>query len=179
MPRPWCPAPRRESPPASSAARTRPRRDSALRRSAACGRAHAASRSPCGRPWLPCGRESHADACAPACWVDRSASRMDLRIARDARHGVRRRTAPLRSRSIARRPGRAKSRGLYGTAIGQVNARLRCNREDAGRLHGRGVGCPRARQMPVKGHRQAGASCICSCSMSFSNHRSARRALRR
>ena len=117
------------------------RAGSAFRHSAACGRARAARRLPCGRPWLPCGCESHADACAPACWVDRSASRMDLRIARHARHGG---SAPNRAPVLEiDRPaaGRAKSRGLYGTAIGQVNARLRCNRENARRLRGRGKGC--------------------------------------
>src|SRR5437588_12998528 len=34
---------------------------------------------------------------------------------------------PRRSKSPS--AGRAKSRGLYGTAVGQVNARLRCNIE--------------------------------------------------
>ena len=32
-------------------------------------------RRPCGRPWSSCGRDSRDGACAPACWVDRSASR--------------------------------------------------------------------------------------------------------
>ena len=39
-------------------------------------RARRAAR-PCGRPWSPCGRGSRDGACAPACSVDRSASRCD------------------------------------------------------------------------------------------------------
>jgi hypothetical protein len=52
-----------------------------IRRTASCGRARGALQAPCGRRPSPSGRESHGDACARACWVDRSASRVDLRIA--------------------------------------------------------------------------------------------------
>ena len=48
---------------------------SSLRPTGACGRARGGRRSLCGRRRSPCGRESRADACAPACSVDRSASR--------------------------------------------------------------------------------------------------------
>ena len=47
-----------------------------VRRRASCGRARAWRRSPCGRRPSPSGRESRDGACAPACWVDRSASRL-------------------------------------------------------------------------------------------------------
>jgi hypothetical protein len=51
-----------------------------IRRRASCGRARGALQAPCGRRPSPSGRESHDDACARACWVDRSASRSSLRI---------------------------------------------------------------------------------------------------
>ena len=53
-----------------------------VRRSAACARAPAAWRAPCGRPWSPCGRGSRAGACAPVCSVDRSVSRVTLSAGR-------------------------------------------------------------------------------------------------
>ena len=40
-----------------------------------------APRPPCGRPWSPCGCESRGGACAPACSVDRSASRLSSPLA--------------------------------------------------------------------------------------------------
>ena len=50
-----------------------------LRRSDACGRARGGRRGPCGRrQW----RDEHGNrdgACAPVCWVDKSASRVFLR----------------------------------------------------------------------------------------------------
>jgi len=46
-----------------------------VRRSDACGRGRGGRREPCGRRWSPDGRESRDGACAPVCWVDRSASR--------------------------------------------------------------------------------------------------------
>jgi hypothetical protein len=54
--------------------------DVQVRRSAACGPGHAAWRSLCDRPWLPSGRGIRDGACAPACSVDRSASRVFLRV---------------------------------------------------------------------------------------------------
>ena len=43
--------------------------------SAACGRAPAAPRRPCGHPWSPCARETHAGAGAPICSAGRFVSR--------------------------------------------------------------------------------------------------------
>ena len=51
-----------------------------IRRRASCGPARGALQAPCGPPPSPSGRESRDDACARACWVDRSASRSSLRI---------------------------------------------------------------------------------------------------
>ena len=53
-----------------------------IRRSGACGRARGGPRRPCGRPWWPCGRENRDGACARACSVDRSVSRVSLRWSR-------------------------------------------------------------------------------------------------
>src|SRR5689334_22856828 len=47
-----------------------------LRRSNAYGRARDAQRGPCGRRWWQGGRGSRDGACAPVCWVDKSASRV-------------------------------------------------------------------------------------------------------
>jgi hypothetical protein len=52
-----------------------------IRRRASCARVRDAPQALCGRRPSPSGRGSHDDACARACWVDRSASRVDLRIA--------------------------------------------------------------------------------------------------
>src|SRR3981189_854016 len=41
----------------------------------ACGRAGGAGRDPCGRRGWRGGRGSRDGACAPVCWVDKSASR--------------------------------------------------------------------------------------------------------
>ena len=51
-----------------------------IRRRASCGPARGALQAPCGPPPSPSGRESRDDACARACWVDKSASRSSLRI---------------------------------------------------------------------------------------------------
>src|SRR3954452_25339625 len=51
-------------------------REARLRRSDACGHAHGARRDPCGRRSWRDGRGSRDGACAPVCWVDRSASRV-------------------------------------------------------------------------------------------------------
>jgi hypothetical protein len=51
-----------------------------VRRRASCGPARGALQAPCGRRLSPSGRESRDDACARACWVDKSASRSSLRI---------------------------------------------------------------------------------------------------
>jgi hypothetical protein len=50
-----------------------------LRRSGACGHAHGVRRGPCGRRSWRDGRGSRDGACAPVCWVDKSASRVVLR----------------------------------------------------------------------------------------------------
>ncbi len=69
---------------ASSPTRERPDSDRSrsepIRRRASCARARGAPQAPCGRRPSPSGRESHGGACARACWVDRSASRVGLRI---------------------------------------------------------------------------------------------------
>lgn len=54
-----------------------------FRRSAACARVRAGPRSPGGRPWWRCGRGNRDGACAQACSVGRSASRLSLRWCRD------------------------------------------------------------------------------------------------
>ncbi len=46
-----------------------------IRLSAACDHVHDGRQRPCGPPWSSCGCDSRDGACAPACWVDRSASR--------------------------------------------------------------------------------------------------------
>src|SRR6185437_5419333 len=47
-----------------------------FRRSDACGRGRDGRRGPCGRRWSQGGRGSRDGACAPVCWVDKSASRV-------------------------------------------------------------------------------------------------------
>ncbi len=69
------------APPQSLHGRTR-RRATGVRRSVACDRARAGPPPPCGRRWSPCGRGNHAGACAPACSVDRSASRLSVSAGR-------------------------------------------------------------------------------------------------
>ena len=81
-PGPSRPRRRRGNPPVASAAPCRMPPAAAVRRSAACARARAAPRAPCGRPWSPCGRESRDGACAPVCSVDRSVSRVGLSAGR-------------------------------------------------------------------------------------------------
>jgi hypothetical protein len=51
-----------------------------VRRRASCARGRGARSKPCGRRPSPCGRETRDGACARACWVDRSASPLNLRI---------------------------------------------------------------------------------------------------
>jgi hypothetical protein len=51
-----------------------------IKRRASCGRAHGALQALCGRRPSPSGSESRDGACARACWVDRSASQVSLRI---------------------------------------------------------------------------------------------------
>ena len=55
-------------------------RGESIRRRASCARALGAPQALCGRRPSPSGSESRDGACARACWVDRSASRVDLRI---------------------------------------------------------------------------------------------------
>ena len=47
-----------------------------IRRSNACDRVNDALKAPVGRRSWPCACGSHGGVCAPACWVDRSASRV-------------------------------------------------------------------------------------------------------
>ncbi len=55
-----------------------PRPCAPIRRKASCGPARGVRSKPFGRRPSPSGRESHAGAYAPACWVDRSASLSNL-----------------------------------------------------------------------------------------------------
>jgi hypothetical protein len=81
-----------------------------LTHSGACDRERAALRRPCGRLWLPCGRESRGGACAPICSADRSVSRKSSplalengRCARFARRLRRRRGVPRLADRVRRR----------------------------------------------------------------------------
>ena len=57
----------------------RSRKRGPFRRSDACGHARGGRQEPCGRRSSPDGRESRGGACAPVCWVGKSASRVVLR----------------------------------------------------------------------------------------------------
>ncbi len=65
-----------------------------FRRKAACGPERDGPRSPYGRRPSPCGRESHAGACARACWVDRSASPC-CSVSHNGSNGIARARRPL------------------------------------------------------------------------------------
>ena len=98
---------RLHSAPSSRPERTVRRRPKAeggpIRRRASCGRARAARRAPCGRPPSPSGRESHDGACAPACWVDRSASPLVSESVR-AREQSKRRRLPRAKTGLPQPP---------------------------------------------------------------------------
>ena len=64
-------------------------------------------RPPCGRPWSPCVREIRDGACARACWVDRSASRVLLRLDAGVLADGSPHIAPARCRTAASRPKNA------------------------------------------------------------------------
>lgn len=84
----------------------RPAAERGIRPTGACGHARAVPQSPCVHPPLPCGRGSHAGACARACSADRSVSPSRLRM--------------WSSASASPAYGRRNARGRAGASSGRL-----------------------------------------------------------